>query len=237
MKRFFSIDNNKIITTETLCNETKLRRHRKDLAKTFNLPLCLCASVVHSFFLDYRRVFGFLLLTLLFYTHAQEDVIRAAMRAQLESPQLRTVINMELDGEPSMTTIDYVAPDRFRLTQPDTDMIIIGDKTYQNEGNGWEILEMNMAVIITQFRNSNLIASVVLSNVQTLSNETLGGKTCNVYRYTQDFEGIISQDKLWIEKSTGLPLRLESEGEILNTHSKSVSHYEYTGLEITVPIQ
>jgi hypothetical protein len=31
-----------------------------------------------------------------------------------------------------------------------------------------------------------------------------------------------SQNKLWIEKSTGLPLRLESEGEIFNTHSKSL---------------
>jgi hypothetical protein len=178
-----------------------------------------------------------LLLTLLFYAHAQEDVIRAAMKAQLESSQLRTVIAMELDGEPSTTTIDYVAPDRFRLTQPDMDMIIIGDKTYQNEGSVWQVLEMNMAAMITQYRNSDLIDSVVLSDVQTLPDETIEGKACAVYSYTQDFEGIISQDKLWIEKSTGLPLRLESEGEILNTYSKSVSHYEYTGLEITTPIQ
>jgi hypothetical protein len=178
-----------------------------------------------------------MLLTLIVCTQAQEDVIRAAMTKQLESSQLRTVINMELDGEPSTTTIDYVAPDRFRLTQPDTDMIIIGDKTYQNEGGGWELLEMNMGAMITQFRNSDLIDSVVLSNVQTLPDETLEGKACNVYSYTQDFEGIISQDKLWIEKSTGLPMRLESEGEVLNTQSKAVSHYEYTGVEITAPIQ
>jgi hypothetical protein len=178
-----------------------------------------------------------LLLTLLFYTNAQEEVIRAAMKAQLESSQLRTVINMELDGEPSTTTIDYVAPDRFRLTQPDMDMIILGDKTYQNEEGGWQVLEMNMAAMITQFRNSDLIDSVTLSNIQALPDETLDGKACAVYSYTQDFEGILSQDKLWIEKSTGLPLKLESEGEILNTHSKSVSHYEYTGLEITAPIQ
>jgi hypothetical protein len=177
------------------------------------------------------------LFTLLVYTHAQEDAIRSAIKAQLEAPQLRTVINMELDREPSTTTIDYVAPDRFRLTQPDTDMIIIGDKTYQNEGGGWELLEMNMGAMITQFRNSDLIDSVILSNVQTLPDETLEGKACNVYSYTQDFEGIISQDKLWIEKSTGLPVRLESEGEVLNTQSKAVSHYEYTGVEITAPIQ
>jgi hypothetical protein len=182
-----------------------------------------------------RKLFVF---TLLFFCwgQAQEDAIRTAMKAQLESSQLRTIINMELDGEPSTTTIDYVAPDRFRLTQPDTDMIIIGDKTYQNEGNGWQTLEMNMAAMITQFRNSDLIDSVVLSDVQTLPDETLEGKSCAVYSYTQDFEGIVSENKLWIEKSTGLPLRLESEGEILNTYSKSVSHYEYTGLEITVPI-
>lgn len=185
-----------------------------------------------------RKILLWLFVISVFVTgQAQEDVIRAAMRAQLESPQLRTVLNMDLDGEPSMTTIDYVSPDRFRLTQPDLDMIIIGDKTYQNGGDGWEILEMNMAAMITKFRKSDLIDSVVLSDVQMLPDETVGGKACNVYSYTQEFEGIISQDKLWIEKSTGLPLKLESEGEVLNTQSKSVSHYEYAGVEITAPTQ
>jgi hypothetical protein len=179
-----------------------------------------------------------LFLTFLFYAYAQEDAIRTAMKAQLESPQLRTVLDMELDGEPSTTTIDYVAPDRFRLTQPDLDMIIIGDKTYQNEGNGWAVLEMNMAAMITEYRNSDMIDGVVLSDIQTLPDETLNGKSCAVYSYTQDFEGIVSQDKLWVEKSTGLPLRLESEGEILGSSSTSVVEYNYdAGLEINAPIQ
>jgi hypothetical protein len=178
-----------------------------------------------------------LLLILMFYAHAQEDVIRAAMQAQLESPRLRMVMNMELDGEPFTTTIDYVFPDRFRLTQAEMDMIIIGDKTYQKVEEGWQMLEMNMGAMISQFRNSDMIEGVILSNVQTLPDETLDGKPCAVYSYTQNFEGMMSQDKLWIEKSTGLPLKLESEGEILDTHSKSVILYEYdAGLEITAPI-
>jgi hypothetical protein len=178
-----------------------------------------------------------LLLTFLFYTHAQEEVIRAAMKAQLEAPQLRTVITMELDGEPSTTTIDYVAPDRFRVTDSETDIIVVGDKTYQNEGNGWEILEMSMGAVITQYRNSDMIDKVKLSSIQTLPDEMLGGKACTVYSHIQEFEGMISQDKLWIEKSTGLPLRLESTGEFLGSTSMSVIDYDYdSGLEITVPI-
>ena len=177
------------------------------------------------------------LLMFMAYTHAREDVIRVAMKAQLETPQLRSVVTTDLDGDISETTIDYVAPDRFRLTQPDTDMIIIGDKTYQNEGGGWNVLEMNMAAIINQYRNSDMIDGVTLSNVQALGEETLDGKPCVVYSYTQDFEGLISQDKLWIEKSTGLPLRLESEGQVLNTYSKSVINYSYAGVEITAPVQ
>jgi hypothetical protein len=176
------------------------------------------------------------LLTLLVYAHAQEDVIRAAMRAQLESPQLRSVVTTDLDGDVSETTIDYVAPDRFRLTQSDIDMIIIGDKTYQNEGGGWQVLEMNMGAMIARFRNSDMIESITLNNVQALADETLDGKPCAVYSYTQEFEGIVSQDKLWIEKSSGLPLRLESEGDVLGTPSKSVINYSYTGIEITAPI-
>jgi hypothetical protein len=116
-------------------------------------------------------------------------------------------------------------------------MIIIGDTTYQNDGNGWEILEMNMSAIITRYRNSEMIDNITFSNVQALGDETLDGKDCAVYSYTQDFEGLVSEDKLWIEKGTGLPLRLESSGDILGSPSTSITIYSYTNVEINVPIE
>jgi hypothetical protein len=174
------------------------------------------------------------LLTLVAYTQAQEDSIHAALKKQLEAPQLRMTITYD-DAMLGTSTIDYVAPDRFRVKDDTSDIIIIGETTYQNEGNGWETLEMNMGAIINQYRNPDMLDKIILSDVQALGEETLDGKACNVYSYTQDFEGIISQDKLWIEEITGLPVRLESEGDFLGTPSKSVSNYEYTGVEITVP--
>jgi hypothetical protein len=177
------------------------------------------------------------LLTLFVYTQAQEEAIRAAMRAQLEAPLLRSQVTTDSDGTVSETTIDYVAPDRFRLKDATTDMIIVGDKTYQNDGNGWEVLEMNMAAIITRYRNSEMIDTITFSNVQALGDETLDGKDCAVYSYTQDFEGLVSEDKLWIEKSTGLPIRLEGSGDFLGSPSTSVILYSYADVEISAPIQ
>jgi hypothetical protein len=175
------------------------------------------------------------LLTFFVYTYAQEDVIRAAMKKQLEAPQLRTTISYD-DPMLGSATIDYVAPDRFRLKDATSDIIVIGDTTYQNEGSGWEVLGQNMAAIINQYRNGDMIDSIILSDVQMLSDETLDGKGCEVYSYTQDFKGLVSVDKLWIEKSTGLPVRLESQGDFLGMTSLSVIHYDYdTELSIEIP--
>ena len=179
-----------------------------------------------------------LFLILMFYAHAQEDVIRIAMTAQLEAPQLRSSVTMDIDGETSTSIIDYVAPDRFRVQNETSEIIVIGDTTYQNDGNGWDILEVNMAAIINQYRNASILEKITLSNLQVLTDETLDGKPCTVYSYTQDFEGIVSEDKLWVEKSTGLPLKLESQGDVLGTASRSVTLYDYdSGLEIAAPMQ
>lgn len=170
--------------------------------------------------------------------YAQEDAVRAAMQAQLDAPKIRSIMNQEIDGEPSSMTTEYVAPDLFRMVMPDTEMIVIGSTTYQKEaGDAWQILDMDMGAMISEARQSGMVESVTYSDVQALPDETLDGKACAVYRYTTTFEGTISQNKLWVEKSTGLPLQLDSEGDFLGAKSKTTIHYEYdSSLEITAPI-
>jgi hypothetical protein len=179
-----------------------------------------------------------LVFLMLVSVSAQEDEVRAAMQAQLDAPKLRSIITYQ-NGEATHDIVEYVAPNSFRMVTSSTEMIIIADKTYQKEADApWELLEMDMGTVIVQ--NRNTLDEAIFSVVQTLGVETINGKACKVYSYTLDFMGLIQQNKLWVEKSSGLPLRLEnkSELEVGGQKISGVSDFEYDdSLEITVPIQ
>ncbi len=177
------------------------------------------------------------LLLMVFSTQAQEDVIRAALQAQLDAPQLRSTLTQDIEGEASDTIIEYVAPDSFRMVMPDMEMIVLSGKTYQKESDVWQLLDMDMSAMIMQARQG-ILEDFSLSDIQALPNETLDSKPCAVYSYTTTWGDFVSQDKIWIEKATGLPLQNYSEGNILGSFTKSTNRFEYDpNLTITAPIQ
>ncbi len=185
-----------------------------------------------------KKYVGWLLLSLVILNaHAQEDEVRAAMQAQLDAPKLRTILTY-VENDEANSIIDYVAPNSFRIANAVTEMIIVGDKTYEKDAGGsWAILELDMGAVIVQ--NRNTLDEVVFSDVQALGGETINGKACKVYSYTSDFMGLIQQNKLWVEESSGLPLRLQSSSEVEVGGQKidGVSEYDYSdSLEITAPM-
>jgi hypothetical protein len=179
-----------------------------------------------------------LLFFLLICVHAQEADIRAAMQAQLDVPKLRSILTYDENPDANAVT-EYVAPNSFRMASATSEMIVIADKTYQKEdGAAWEVLDVNMGKMIASVRNS--LNSVVYSNVQALSDENLKGKACKVYSYVSDFHGLVQQNKLWVDKVTGLPLRLESTSDITVGGKKinGATEFEYDDtLVISAPIQ
>lgn len=187
-------------------------------------------------YLKHQFVFMTLLL-LLANVQAQEAEIRAAMQAQLDAPRLRSILTYD-ENEAANAVTEYVAPDSFRMVMADTEMIILADRTYQKEADApWELLEMDMGAIIVQ--NRNTLAEVIFSDVQALADETINGAACKVYSYTSEFMGLVQQNKLWVEKSTGLPLRLESKSDVEVGGKKidGVTEFEYDdSLTISAPM-
>jgi outer membrane lipoprotein-sorting protein len=181
----------------------------------------------------------FTLVLMLTLVQAQEEAIRAAAEALLEVSHFRGVITGELDGEMMDGTIDYVAPDRFYMdTVAFGDTIAIGSTTYTNEGSGWEVLDIDSSELI---RLSMEFAAEddILSDVQVLPDETIDGKACAVYSFTNDRDVVVNYAKLWVDKATGLPVMYEGESEIDGSPAGTGTiRYDYDVVpEINAPIQ
>jgi hypothetical protein len=95
-----------------------------------------------------------------------------------------------------------------------------------------------MGAIILQYRNAELLEKVVYSNRQALLDETISGETCKVYSYTSDFGGLIQENKLWVEISSGLPLQAESRFDFSDKLLSGSSSFGYgPSIEINAPIE
>ncbi len=100
--------------------------------------------------------------------------------------------------------------------------MVIGDASYTNFGDGWlGPAETDIRAMTAYFRNAGIafintggvvmIEGATLSDVRSLAEESLDSKACVVYSYTSATQALTTQNKLWVEKSTGLPLKLSYE--------------------------
>jgi hypothetical protein len=123
------------------------------------------------------------------------------------------------------------------MVTPDIEMIVITGQTFQKVDGSWQRLEMDMSSMIRKARES-ILGDFILTNIQALPSERIEGKSCDVYSYTTTWGDFVSQDKLWIETATGLPLQHYSEGIILGSFTQSTNQFDYdSSLIIAAPMQ
>jgi hypothetical protein len=177
------------------------------------------------------------LVVMLTLVQAQEEEIRAASKALLEVSHFRGVSTIEWDGEVSETTMEYVAPDRFRVDSGDLGVTVaIGSTTYMEFLGEWEVSDMDMGELL-RMGMEMVFDDDVLSDIQVLPDETIDGKACSVYSFThtRSLFDVVSQVKLWVDKATGLPLIYEGESELVGL---ATLRYDYDVVpEINAPIQ
>ena len=71
------------------------------------------------------------------------DEVMAAARAQLTQKGYRSRILLEASGTKTEMSVEFVAPDRYHIVSPATEMIIIADKTYMNQEGTWTKIPMD----------------------------------------------------------------------------------------------
>lgn len=180
-----------------------------------------------------------------------ESIFRA-QRSGLEVDALRmTMINEDLgSGEAVSSTFEFIKPDRFHMASEGFEIIIIEDTTYiKDESGTWVESPIAMGDMfegtIDAFTNEEAVEEllqdleVTIDNVQSLGQETVNGKTTDVYEYTaaSSFDESIVNNKIWVGTDDGLLYQQQIETESEGVRGRVTITYEYgSDVVIEAPI-
>ncbi|HKP87143.1 MAG TPA: hypothetical protein VJZ26_13655 [Blastocatellia bacterium] len=161
------------------------------------------------------------------------DMVTSSMKAQLDAKSFRVRLESSYDGRNTTQVIEYVNPDRIRMTGGPVEVIVVGSNTYTKLPTGqWQKTPMDVNQMLSSFRDPKIIDELRNStNVQLVGTDTVDGMPMKVYQYTTTNAfgtNITTTSKAWIAASDNLPRKIESEGQINGKPSKSlVTYYDY----------
>ncbi|MBK8285584.1 MAG: hypothetical protein IPK97_12345 [Ahniella sp.] len=176
----------------------------------------------------------------------------AAARAELIGLWSKMMETKDLAYRADMTTTDKKGrsyetkmevrwPNQFRIQSQGSDMIILPQGTWMNAGGNWMKMPMDMSKMIQQFTPEATKASMDgLTAVRSLGSAEVNGKDCLQFSYDFDAKvaGIRSSGTatIAVDRETGYPVRIETNGEAMGQKSKTVTNYEYdSSIRISAP--
>jgi hypothetical protein len=164
---------------------------------------------------------------------ATMDALTKSIDAQLNARSFRARLDSTFDNQETARTIEYVAPDRFRMASEADETIIIGSNAWVRQNNGaWQKLPIDASQMIASVRDPKIIDQLRKSaEVKLIGPDTLDGKPMTVYQYTlRNVMGtdMTSHAKAWISVADSLPRRMETETEIKGKTSKAtITYFDY----------
>jgi outer membrane lipoprotein-sorting protein len=157
------------------------------------------------------------------------DVMLRAVRAQLDAKSYRAHVTSSLaDGAPNKMTIEYVAPDRYRMIREGQgggagengkmEFVIVNGAMYMKAPNGgWVKSPIDASQMIKAFRDPRMLDELAkTADVKLVGADTLDGAPMLVYQYTQNNPmgmNLKSTSKTWLSVADGMPRKTETAGE------------------------
>lgn len=162
-----------------------------------------------------------LLASLPAWADAKAD-IRAAMERMRTARSYHAVMQVA-GGKPMTNTIDFAAPDRFRMTLPMGTQVIVGDSMWMSM-NGMHMKMPLPAGTLTRWRDpANLDKNMATTTVQALGADTVDGQPARRYRMTNS-QPQPSESLLWIG-ADGYPLQIQVDGKAMGHATTTTIRY------------
>jgi outer membrane lipoprotein-sorting protein len=187
--------------------------------------------------------------------NAKEELTKA-MKAVMDAKSYRSSLTTSKDGGvQSITTVEFVAPDRFHMIQDLNtadkgqarhEMVAVGGEVFMKSADGhWRKMPVDMSKMLTAVRDPKVIDDITKeADVKFLGTEQLNGQPMNVYQYTLKNalgSGVNSITKTWVSQTDNRPYKIETDQE-LNINGKtekshtSSSYVDYdTDIRIEAP--
>ncbi len=172
----------------------------------------------------------------------------AALQNQLKAGPFRTKTTIVADTGTTEMTAEVIPPDKIRTKlesgEFEMESVFIGDQGWMKRDDAWEVAPVSGDDLFQQIGLMTTAEELdkTISNVQAAGRDKVNGEDALVFTYTSTFgeagpDQVVSQVKLWVSASRGLPLQSEIEGEAAGIKSKSRQVIEYDpDIEITPPM-
>ena len=150
-------------------------------------------------------------------------------KKQMSAPLWSLTVTSETSPEINML-MEHVAPNRYYFKQPAGEVIVIGSDSYVNRSGKWEKAGIDLSEsIVSQSKLVTEEALQSIKDVQKIGTEQIKGKDAIIYSYKNEGNaaGEGSTTKVWVDKVSGLPLKIEVEGKINGKAQKISSVYDY----------
>jgi hypothetical protein len=171
------------------------------------------------------------------------DGITSAFQKALGAQSFRAQLESTAEGRTSQVTYEFVAPDRFRMRNGPTEMIVIGDAAYLKTLGSWQKAAPGLQNQVKAIRDPQIIENIKQATAaRFVQADALNGQPMLVYEYTSTnllgIEGA-TNSKTWVGMFDGLPYKSEFEGMLGSVKTKRVmvwSGYN-ADLKIEAPIK
>ena len=170
------------------------------------------------------------------FADAKQDVADAFTKAMAKG---RFITRMDGDNGVLAMQMRVVLPNRFHMTTPDTEMVILPQGTWMKAEGEWMQFPMDMSKMIEGYSQKNIDQGMdALTDVREIGSETVDGCDSTIYSYRTSgkFMGVESNSaaQVAICGSTGLPVRvvsLDKKGK-----PEATLYYDFsTDFEISAP--
>ena len=141
--------------------------------------------------------------------------------------------------------VEYVAPDRFHVsylggTGAGMEMIMIGKQTYMKSGGNWIKSPVALGESIPTLRDSFTDEGLkTLDDAKFEGDDTVDGKPALVYSYKNVTPkgSYPFHSKIWVAKSTGLPMKIEVNYENGTLKQMTINYDTETPVTIEPPVK
>lgn len=157
---------------------------------------------------------------------APKDELHDAFAKFFKLHSFRASVTDLKKNEP-VSTMEFVAPDRYRMQTKDGHVqYIIGDALYMEmDGKLTRLPVPGVGKMTAQFRNEGFLKEVEGDMaVQALPDESVDGQPTKVYAYTIT-KPIKADAKTFISTRNGMPLQTESSGSFMGMKSTTRVRY------------
>lgn len=159
----------------------------------------------------------------------KDDLLNSTKRLQAHDAWSATLENNLM---PEMKTeLEYVKPDRYRIKNQVSEIIVIGKDAYGKQSGKWQKLPEDIgAQIELMKKNFNAEGMKAITEVTKSATEKVGDKEATVYTYSINAGAnpVKNSTQVWIANDSGLPLKIMVETQNADATQRVTTNYNYT---------